>query len=184
MKLEDIIREAKRLRDSAERARSEFFIFLRRIERDEEETWGAAGCASFDMFLTTHHLCESAGYREFVAGMEVLGGEQAALTAGAEATRAARRLNAPGAAEQFVRQCEAFREVNGVAPSEETARGYVAQLQPRPPNVIRHASELHQLRAENARLKAELRQAQRKVKELERQLRKNADGRLMGTSTE
>lgn len=164
MTLEEIIDQAKMLRAKAERARAEFFIFLQHVETQEQEAWKIGGCETFDMFLLSNHICESASYREFIAGMEKLGGEEAALIAGAEATRAARQLQTSEAAIKFVEQCAAFREVHGVAPSAQTAKNYAARLEPKAPAVMRQVTELSKMRATVEKLRADLKTAEAEIK--------------------
>ena len=153
--IDEFIEQAKRLRTDAEDAEARFLLFLREFELKREDLWKTAGVAAFDGFLQSTQLCNSARYRNFVAGTSVVHGDAEGI--GANATIAAGHFRTPTqeATKEFVSRCGKFRDVHGVAPSEQTSREWVKQLDQAEPKVVRQASRLRQLEAENQQLKDE-----------------------------
>jgi len=178
--IDEFIEQAKRLRTDAEDAEARFLLFLREFELKREDLWKTAGVAAFDGFLQSTQLCNSARYRNFVAGTSVVHGDAEGI--GANATIAAGHFRTPTqeATKEFVSRCGKFRDVHGVAPSEQTSREWVKQLDQAEPKVVRQASRLRQLEAENQQLKADKRGLERKlsvalkeIEKLEKQLGKS-----------
>lgn len=161
--IDEFIEHAKRLRADAEEAEARFLLFLREFELKREDLWKTAGVASFDGFLQSTQLCNTARYRNFVAGAEVVQGEAEGI--GAAATIAAGHFRTPTeeATKEYVSRCEKFRDVHGVGPSEQTSREWVKQLDQAEPKVVRQASRLRQLEAENQQLRADKRTLERKL---------------------
>lgn len=166
MTIAEVMGEIRRARREAEEAEARFFVVLWHVEQERPDVWGAAG-ATFDMFLQTHHCCQPARYREFVAGMDKTS-EADVVAIGVDAARVAAKMN-PEAVPAFVAQCKDFAEVNGVKPSEQTARDYAKRLQQPEPRPVAQANELRTLRAENAELRAKLKLAERRIADLERE---------------
>lgn len=135
-------------------AEAKFLLFLREFELNREDLWKTAGVAAFDGFLQSTQLCNTARYRNFVAGVRLVHGEAEGI--GAAAVIAAGHFRAPTeeATREFVNRCEKFRDVHGVGPSEQTSREWVKQLDQAEPKVVRQASRMRQLEAENQELKA------------------------------
>lgn len=166
--IDDFLEHAKRLRSNAEAAEVEFLSFLRDFEVSREDLWKTAGVASYDSFLQSLALCNPARYRNFITGTNVIRDRTTSI--GAAATIAAARFRQPTveAVSEYVARCENFREIHEVAPSEQTARSWVKQLDQAEPKVVRQVSRLRQLEAENQQLRAESRQFQAKLKEAEK----------------
>jgi|SRR5690606_739595 len=176
MTYEQLIERCKELRSIHERARSEFFLFLMQVERDHVETWKAAGIQDFDQFIRSHDLCQPHLYRLFVEGCNREGAERA-LEYGASWTIEAGRAKqvSPGFSEEFSKRAEAFIEVNHVPPSAQTAERWRRDLdKPQTVRVVKHASELHRLRAENQMLRAENRTLKSENEKLKKQLEKQS----------
>lgn len=170
MNYEELIAECKRLRREAERAEATFLAFLMKCEKSYEEVWRGAGCETFDQFIRSNDLCKPDRYLLFAVGVGRVG-LQAALANGAHWTIQAGRMRDPSdeILEAFQERATDFVSVHGVAPSNETAREWAAELQPARENTAgqARASELRRLRAENARLRAELKAANARIEELE-----------------
>ena len=176
--IDEFINIAKELRGNAEAAEASFLLFLREFELQREDLWKVTGTISFDGFLQSAQLCNVARYRNFVAGSAVV--QESSERIGASATVAAGAFKAPTAeaAREFVSRCEKFREVHEVAPSEQTARTWVNQLDQHQPKVVRQANRMRQLEAENQQLRAENRELERKLKAAEKEIAKLRGSKL------
>lgn len=173
MTYEDLIEQCRKLRARAERAESEFFIFLIKVEKEEKELLTANGVGHFHQFIRSNHLCEPHRYDEFCRGVERIGAEKA-LELGAAHTMRAGRLRDVSVLPDLERRTAAFIATEGVAPSELTVSGWCRELDtpPKTHSTVRRGDELNRLRAENKRLKVELATAQRRIRELEATKRK------------
>lgn len=163
---EAICKELAHLRLDKERAEAKFLLRLREVEQTEMDLLKMAGCETFDRFLKSTKLMDSARYRNFVAGLEKIGAERA-LEVGAEATiEASAILDGEATAKKYTSAVLDWREEHrGVFPSAEVAAHLLRQVEPREeiPNATRTQSELRKLRnriaeleAENNKLRAEL----------------------------
>lgn len=169
--IEQFAEEAVRLRQNAEAAEAEFLLFLRTFELEREDLWKTAGIVSYDGFLQSLQLCNTARYRNFVAGAKIV---EDARAIGADATVAAGAFKSPTeeAAREYVSRCEKFRVVHGTGPSEQHAKTWVKQLDQAEPKVVRQASRMAQLEAENQKLRSENRELQRKLTTANKELEK------------
>lgn len=175
--LDDFINYARKLRDASEEAEARFLVFLREFELTREDLWKTGGVISYESFLQTMQLINPARYRNFCAGAKLI---KDPIAAGSAATQAAAGFRSPTieALEKFEQNAAAFREVHGVAPSEQTARGWVKQLDDTGPKVVRQASRLRQLEAENQALRAENRALKSKLAKTEKDLERYRLGRV------
>ncbi len=163
MNYEELVEQCKQFRAKAERAEAEFLAFLMLAEGAHDDVWKGAGCATFEQFLRSNHLCRPERYSAFVRGVDRVG-KADALVNGAAWTIEASKFGDEhlAAIEQFSARATAFVETEKVAPSEETVREWRAQIEQstKEHSTVRRASELHRLRAENQKLRAELKSAQ------------------------
>ena len=170
MTYEKLVAECKRLRGLHERAEAEFFAFLVSAETDHAEIWKEAGCSDFEQFLRSNHLADTDRYRFFAIGLSRVG-VQEAVTNGAPWTIQRGKLDQapPKAIEEFTARARAFVETEGVAPSDQAVREWRSQAVAGHDKhaTIRRVDELSRLREENAKLKAELSAARRRIAELE-----------------
>lgn len=183
MTYEELVTECKRLRAAAQKAEAEFFLFLMKVEKEHEEVWSGAGCVTFDQFLKSNHIVDSDKYRFFTIGLgrvEELqkvdekrdrGEEPGEGAKPKDVQDVARRNGAPwicaigrqpmpeDAFREFAQRAEAFVEVEGVPPREQTVDIWRRDVLPKQGKAdhrtIRRVDELSRLRAENAALKAE-----------------------------
>ena len=171
MTYEQLVAECKRLRGVSERAEAEFFAFLMRADREYEDVWRGNGCVSFRQFMTSNHLRDPDRYLFFAKGVDNVGLD-AALANGApwtiEIGRAAVK-DQPMVIEGLVERAAAFVETERVAPARMTVESWSRELlaPERQHQTIQKADELHRLRAENQKLKAELAAAKARIAELE-----------------
>lgn len=175
--LEDFLGAARKLRDASEEAEARFLVFLREFEVAREDLWKTGGVVSYESFLQTTQLINPARYRNFCAGAKLI---KDPIAAGSAATQAAASFKAPTteALAKFEENAAAFREVHGVAPSEQTAKAWVKQLDDAGPKVVRQASRLRQLEAENQALRAENKELRRKLAKTEKELERHRLGKV------
>lgn len=162
--LADFLQAALSLRARTEEALARYLIFLRTFEQTRKDIWGSAGCETFESFVQTHHLINVASYRNFCVATGMMTTEQL-LAIGAEAAVEAASFRSPDPQKitAFVDRALSFRKMNGgVAPSGQTARQWVLQIDPREPRVVASANKM-------AMLEAELVDARQKIKVLERE---------------
>lgn len=167
--LDDFVKVARQLRQESEEAEARFLLFLREFELHREDLWKTAGVASFDSFLQSSQLINCARYRNFCAGARLLSDVEKAGAGAAVAAAAFKQPTTEGM-RKFEENVAAFRSVHGAPPSEQTARDWVRQLDEKSPKVVRQATRLRELEAENQALKAENRELRRKVQVAEREL--------------
>lgn len=171
MTFDELVAKCKSLRGIHERAEAQFFVILREAEVAYEQVWKEAGCSTFDQFLMSNHLCEPKRYRFFAIGLSRVGVDEA-ISNGAPWTVQRGRMDSEPreALEAFSERARAFVELEGVAPSDQTVRGWKAETTSK--NALEHRTiqrvdELHRLREENKRLKADLAAAKKRIDELE-----------------
>lgn len=143
------------------------------IEADHMDVLRKGGYEDVAQFIRSTTLIEVNRYALFKVGVDRLGVEDA-MKCGVHVTiETIAKMRAPTAERiaTVVERTEAFKEVRGgVVPSEQTAKALRLELDERsdkPNGTVRIASELQQLRAENAKLKAENKALKRRVDELE-----------------
>lgn len=165
-KYESLCTELAKLRLNKEQAEAKFLLRLREVEETEMDLLRTAGCETFDRFLKSTKLMDSARYRSFVAGLEKIGPERA-LEIGAEATiEASAVLDGEATVKKYTAAVLDWRqEHRGVFPSAEVAAHILRQVEPREeiPQASRTQSEVRRLKnriaeleAENAKLRAEI----------------------------
>jgi len=153
-KLDAIISELAKLRLTRERADAVFLLRLREVENEHMPLLRQNGHESFERFLKSSKLCDPARYRDFVAGLNKLGEEQA-LALGADAIVEAASLTSKAAGSKYVTAIEAWREQHrGVAPTRETSAKILRQVDPREeePKAIGNARRQDDLRIRCAEL--------------------------------
>lgn len=154
-------------------------VFLLRCVDVEEEYWKIIHedlkCASYAQFLKSNSILEPARYDNFKAGLAKIGREKA-LEIGGDATIIAARLsNGAAQVRKYVEAIDAWRMKNHDAqPSNQAAERLLYQVDPRErePQAVSEMKLINQLRAENAELRAKLRTAEAKIKQLQKQLGK------------
>lgn len=165
----ELLDELAELRLSVERAEGRFFGKLVEIERSMRHIWQSGPSMTFDMWLMTHHVCESARYRQFARSADRIGLDNA-VTVGYESAIKASKLKLPEkTVPQFVERVVAFERMNGHLPSGQTADKFVAELEPKEPAVLRGLSELASLRAQVRELSTEKRELEREVSRLRKE---------------
>jgi len=172
MTFDDLVRGARRLRQRAEAAEVEFFLYLLEAEEKHEAIWRGAGCISFEQFLVSNSLAQPVRYTAFVAGVRRIGRDEAAKV-GVGATIAAARARAEETVPEIMRRAAAFAANMGVAPSDQAAEAWRAELDPspaRPHLTLRRADENARLRAENEKLRAENKALKKRLADLEARL--------------
>jgi len=176
--LEQLVERCRKLRAKAELAAADFLLGLMEIEAQYMEVLRDNGCDTFERFLRSYHICDPARYRDFCAGVGVIG-RMRARRIGEHATREAARFRnmSPQKVEKLVLRAEAFETRNGVKPSAAEARRYRAELEAPRVTGIRTASKLAALEAENRELRAELRACKKEL-EREQKRRVRAEGRV------
>jgi hypothetical protein len=154
-------------------------VRLADVENDDElmAIIKAAGNDCFERFLKSNGLVDPGRYASFKAGLIKIGRDQA-LAIGSEATIVAALLTNGSA--KYIKGMRDWRtQHGGVMPTRETAKHILMQVDPRPeePRASRQQDELARLRAENIELKAKLRMAEARIRELERKTPKPPEGR-------
>ena len=169
---EELVQACKQARDASERAEAAFFLLLMAVETQHAETWKAAGIEEFEQFISSNGpLCQPQRYRLFCVGCARIGIE-AAAEHGAHFTIEAGKVRDvnPRVIVELMGRASAFREVHGVAPSEQASREWRKEVdQPQEEHrTVKAANELGRLRAENEKLRADLRVARARITELEK----------------
>lgn len=166
------IAEARRLLSIYESARVDFYLFLHRGETTLP--WQAAGFETFESFLDANDVKRVTSYRNFVAALNRFG-EVELRTIGLDAALALLRAPADKAGEAQAHLDAWVKEYGKPVPAQTASRIMDRYAPPVSlPRVIAAREELHRLRAENSRLASELNQAQKKILELQKQLKKAA----------
>lgn len=178
MTIEELIEKCKQMRAKAERAAAAFFLWLREVETRDEyvEVWKDAGISTFRQFINFGKLCEPWRYEAFVRGLDRIGADEA-LRLGAHLTIEAGRTRDESALPELQKRASAFLETEHVAPSAQTVERWRRELdkpQRQKHTTIRRVDKIAQLEAENKRLKADLRAAEKKIAQLEKQIGKKA----------
>lgn len=168
-----LVEKARQLRSESEKAEARFFAFLMTFEREHESAWRAAGCSHFDQVINSNQLCKTERYHWFVEGVNRIGLE-AALEMGYPATAEAgkRQPLQPEFLEAYKERVVSFISNAGVVPSEETAHRMRLEVEPSSVTNMggRRVDELSKLRAENAKLRADLAAANSIIKRLNGEL--------------
>lgn len=192
MGYEQLVAECKRLRSEAERSEARFLAFLIVAEREYAPEWGSAGAADFEQFLRSNSLCDTDRYRLFRDGADKVGVDVAIQYGAHWAMQVGKmRDSKTSVISEFADRAAKFQEVNAVSPSEQVVTGWRQELEaaeravagesPKRVRAQLQVDELHKLRAENEKLKASLRAAERRVTQLESEL---AEVRRKGQSTQ
>ena len=174
MTLETLVATLKKYRCAKEQAEADWFLALMDAESKHSKIWQAAGISTFHEFLSVYSLVKPHIYDEFVRGFKRLG-TKAVKKHGAAFTAEVGKVREPSSKllGEMKQRATAFREIEKVAPSSQTAERWRRDLDTpdnRPHRALRKVDEMSQLRAENAELKAKLKVATARIKTLESQL--------------
>jgi hypothetical protein len=174
MSIEDIRTHARTMRLRSEQASATFLISLMQIEETCMKQITDSGCDDFAAFLRAEDLCDFARYDRFKRGAEVIGVRRA-LEIGEHATKEHATL--PEIARQeFESLIGDWQDKHrSVAPSQQAAAKLAAQARakvgaPRPLVIEGRRDELSRLRAENAKLKADVAQRDKALAKANREI--------------
>jgi len=169
-----ILNEIRDLRLDRDRADARLLVRLFEIERDHMDVIRAAQISSFAQFLKSNRsLVEPGRYEAFKTGIKIIGKERS-LVIGSHATIVAGLSTNKDGARKFVESIEAWIGMHaGTLPSRETAKTIMLQVDPRPevPEALHWQDEVAKLRAENVRLRAEVRALNHEIQKLRKRLK-------------
>jgi hypothetical protein len=178
--VEDIVTHCRKLRLAFEKDEAKFFLGLVSVERQHMTFLRGNGCGTFMSFIKTYQFCEPARYSAFVKGLEHLKSDSEAERIGAPAVIALAQTVDAQNVTKYTQAIDAFRyEHQGLTPRLEQAKKILRQVDPRPevPRNVTLLAVRAKLEAENAQLKADLRMAQKKIRELEAEIARLKNGR-------
>jgi len=167
-----LVEHLKALRADMDRARARFMMTLLYVEQNFADQLAEWGHESFDAFIDAHELCRPAKYRSFVSGTDAIGDAKIVEDIGVDATQIAATMTSDETRSKYLATVLQFRESKGVSPSRQVLKDYANRIEERTiePKALSVGRQLATLRAENQKLRAELRRAERRVAKLQAEL--------------
>jgi len=175
-KLNEIVTEARSLRQSKEEADARFLLYLRRVEAEQMSLLEACGIGTFAQFLKSHDLCDVARFENFKKGVGLVGEEEAERL-GANPVIALANTRDRDRVPAFVRAVDAFSDARGgVRPSLQASQRLLRQVDPRQevPRDVGRLTEIDRLTRENAQLRTQVARLTRENAKLKKELEKKA----------
>ena len=176
---EQFLKHAKELRRKSFLADTELLLFL--VEFEASRTYETAGFSTFTRCLVVYRLASPARFADFKRGLAVVPGKDVA-TVGVHAVVDAGKLRAPSKRREFLDAAALKVEQDGFPFSEQTSRNERQRLEAKPgyqPALVRNETRavgrVAELEALVAKLRADLRERDARIKELERKCEKEQE---------
>lgn len=177
MTVEELLMDLRKYRLERDRADARFLLRVVEVERDHADLILSAGYASFDAWLKTEGICDSARFQSFKRGLALVGIDWAREFGAPAVIQAARLPSAASTAEPgedvplYKHAIESWTaDTGGTLASSETAERLRRQVAPQSetPQAVRRQDELAKLRAENVELRAENAKLRAELKSLKK----------------
>lgn len=166
MTIDRFVEVARELRRAADAAEYDFIDLLRKAEACEQ-MWSAKA-PTFDRVLKKYDICEPARYRDSARALGLFP-EQVVRSIGVQAARQAARVPEDRRGEA-IEDMVARAEKSHVPLSKQQAREVVKRFVPSQSKALNEKREVVALRAENKKLRRKLREAERTIAKLRREL--------------
>lgn len=161
-RLGELIRELQQLRWARDAAE---WTLLKRCQQVEEGGEWREAFETFDALLEDFHVCSPRRYRDFVAAEEALGEtKELAESAGVPSMLQAAKIKKAEHRALFLEAATERAKATGVPWSDQeakTSRDKIAGCEPKPSTWNTRASELMELRRQNAALQARVRELEK-----------------------
>lgn len=173
MTFEQIFEHCLQLRRKFERDEARFFLGLVAVETECMETLKASGVETFESFIHSADakrcLIRPERYRAFANGLKHVTKEEAEEMGAPAVIELGRSLHDASKVDEYKAAVSSWSEMRGgMAPTQQTAKRLLMQVDPRPetPEPIRRLGELERLREENAALRREVKRLKDVIRDM------------------